>query len=229
MKILIVEDDRKIAEVLRLIISTYYVVETVTSGEQAMMRIEEDDFGLVILDLSLPDMHGLDICRSLRQAGRNMPILIITGEDRPTVMIELLEAGADDYITKPFRRKEVVARIKALVRRQETRSPAISQLVVGDVTLDLDQHCAIRKGVQIHLRSKEFIMLEQLMLNPNIVMSRSQLYSKAWDATEDNWNNTIDVHIKHLRDKIDRPFDVTSIKTVHGVGYKFVPVTAKFR
>ena len=227
MKILIVEDDLEIVDILRQMISGYYVVEVAHDGEQAMMLVAENDFGLVILDLNLPDMSGLDICRALRQSGQHMPILVITGEDRPTVMIELLDAGADDYVTKPFRSKEVVARMRALIRRQATRIPAVNQLIVGDLVLDIDRHCAIRQNNQIHLRYKEFIILQQLMQNPYRVLSRVQLANEAWDANENTWNNAVDVHIKNLRDKIDRPFGTRSIETVHGVGYRIVPTTAK--
>lgn len=229
MRVLIVEDNKHLAESLRVIMGTYYVVEVAYTGEQAMSLLSEYDFGLVILDLSLPDGNGLDICQSIRADGKQMPILVVTGEDRAYMMIELLDAGADDYITKPFRTRELKARVRALLRRQETRVPAISQLVVGDLVLDIPNHCAIRNGTQIYLRSKEFIILEQMMLNPNVVLTRAQLLSKAWDSSEDNWTNTVDVHIKYLRDKIDRPFGTTSIQTVHGLGYRLVPTHAKKR
>lgn len=227
MKILIVEDDRELAETLRLMIGGYYVIEIAHDGEQGLQLAKEHDFGLVILDLHLPDMFGLDICRTLRQDGQHMPILVITAEDRPTVMIDLLDAGADDYITKPFRRTEVMARIRALIRRQQLRKPAAKQLIVGDLILDINNHCAVRQNRQIPLRNKEFIILEQLMQNPGRVLTRDQLIGEAWDSNETAWNNTIDVHIKYLRDKIDRPFGTQSIKTVHGVGYRIVPTTAK--
>lgn len=227
MRVLIIEDNKHLAESLRVIMGTYYVVEVAHTGEQAMALLAEYDFGLVILDLGLPDAAGIDICKSIRQAGKHMPILVVTGEDRAYMMIELLDAGADDYITKPFRTRELKARVRALMRRQETRSPAVTQLVVGDLVLDIPNHCAIRNGTQIYLRSKEFIILEQMMLSPNVVLTRAQLLSKAWDSSEDNWTNTVDVHIKYLRDKIDRPFGATSIETVHGLGYRLVPTRAK--
>lgn len=227
MKILVVEDDRQLAESMRSLIGTYYVVEVAHDGEQAMALLAESEFDLVILDLHLPDTPGLEICRSIRQEGKNMPILIVTAEDRPTVMIELLDAGADDYITKPFRTSEFKARLRALLRRHETRQPLMKQLEVGDLALDFGKHCVTRQGQEIPLRSKEFIILEQLMLHPNIVMTRALLLSKGWDSSENAWTNTIDVHIKYLRDKIDRPFGTQSIQTVHGIGYKLIPVTVK--
>lgn len=226
MKVLIVEDNQKLAESLRSIIGMYYVVEIAHTGEQALGLLEDEDFGLVILDLHLPDISGLEICRAIRKQDRHMAILIVTGEDRLATLIELLDAGADDYITKPFRTRELKARVRALLRRQEIRTPADTQLVVGDLRLDLQRHCAIRNGTEIVLRNKEFIMLEQLMLHPNMVMSRAQLFSKAWDSTETAWTNTVDVHIKYLRDKIDKPFGTHTIETAHGLGYRFVPTTA---
>ena len=227
MKMLIVEDDQELADGLRTMVGGYYVVEVACSGEQALELAEENDFNLVILDLHLPDMHGLEVCRALRSNDQNMPILVITAEDRPTVMVELLEAGADDYITKPFRKKEVVARIRALLRRQALRQPPTRQITVGDLTLDLDRHSAFRRGKEIPLRNKEYIILEQLMLSPYTVLSREQLVNNGWDSSESTWNNTVDVHIKYLRDKVDRPFGTHSIKTVHGVGYTVVSSTAK--
>lgn len=227
MKILIVEDDQELAESLRLMIGGYYVVEVAHDGDQAMQQVAENDFALVLLDLNLPFMSGLDICRALRENNQNMPILIITGEDSPMVMIELLNAGADDYLVKPFHKPEVVARILALLRRQVLRAPVASRLTVGDLTLDIQQHCAFRRGKHIPLSNKEFIILEQLMLSPNNVLSRDQLVNSGWDSTESTWNNAVDVHIKHLRDKIDRPFGTRSIQTIHGVGYRIIPTTAK--
>ena len=227
MKILIVEDDQELAKILRTLIGGYYITEVAGDGEQALALAAEEDFELVLLDLHLPDMHGLDVCRALRANGKHMPILVITAEDRPTVMIELLEAGADDYVTKPFRKKEVVARIRALLRRQALRSPTSNQLQVGDLILDRSRHSAFRQGQEIPLRNKEFIILEQLMSRPGTVFSRDQLTSLGWDSTDTTWHNTIDVHIKYLRDKIDRPFGAQSIKTVHGIGYTVVNDTAK--
>lgn len=227
MRVLIIEDNKHLAESLRVIMGTYFVVEVAYTGEQAMALLAEYDFGLVILDLGLPDAMGIDICKTIRREDKQMPILVVTGEDRAYMMIELLDAGADDYITKPFRTRELKARVRALLRRQETRSPAVTQLVVGDLVLDIPNHCAIRNGTQIYLRSKEFIILEQMMLSPNVVLTRAQLLSKAWDSNEDTWTNTVDVHIKYLRDKIDRPFGTTSIETVHGLGYRLIPTRAK--
>lgn len=227
MRILIVEDNKHLAESLRTALGSYFVIEVARTGEQAMTLLEEHDFGLVILDLGLPDAEGIDICRAIRAENKQMPILVVTGENRAYVMIQVLDAGADDYITKPFRSRELKARVRALLRRQETRSPAVTQLVVGDLVLDIPNHCAIRQGTQIYLRSKEFIILEQMMMRPNIVLTRAQLLSMAWDSSDDNWTNTVDVHIKYLRDKVDRPFGTNSIQTVHGLGYRFVPTRAK--
>ena len=223
MKILIVEDDHRLAKSMLEILSANHLVELALTGMEAMEVIESERFELIILDLHLPDMPGLDICKKIRKAGHQMPILVVTGETNPGSVVSLLDAGADDFLSKPFRVDELKARIRALGRRYTSHKPTPRHIQVGDFALNCDTHTLVRHGHEIYLRNKEFIMLEQLMLHPNIVMSRATLLDKAWDNTEDVWTNLIDVHIKYLRDKVDKPFGSNHIQTVHGLGYKFVP------
>lgn len=220
MKILIIEDNYQLATSMRSALNSQYVIELAQTGEDALFRCVESSFDLVILDLGLPDMNGLEVCTSLRAANHTMPILIVTGEDDPKSVVALLDAGADDYLVKPFRVDELKARIRALGRRAANRTPEPRKISVGDITLDRDNRVAMRNGVTIPLRTKEFILLEQLMLRPNIVLSRATLLDKAWDDAENVWSNYIDVQIKYLRDKIDKPFGTHSIETVHGLGYR---------
>jgi len=220
MRILIIEDDMTLARGMKTVLSSSHSVETAYTGEEALQLVAESDFELLILDLQLPDMSGIEVCSRIRDTEKNMPVLVVTGESKPAAVVALLDAGADDYITKPFRVDVLKARIRALGRRHATRTPAARRITIGDLTLDCNTHIVTRHGLEIRLRNKEFILLEQLMLHPNIAMSRATLLDKAWDSSEDAWANLIDVHIKYLRDKIDKPFDAHSIETVHGVGYR---------
>lgn len=225
MKILIIEDDYRLAKSMYQALHANHIVELALSGEEALESVKLENYELIILDLYLPDMPGLMICKKLRKMGQQMPILVVTGEQKATTVVELLDAGADDYLTKPFAVAELKARIRALGRRYHGPTPPARTITLGDLTLDCGTHIAKRQGHEIYLRNKEFIILEQLMLNPNIVISRATLLDKAWDDMEKAWTNLIDVHIKYLRDKIDKPFGTQSIQTVHGLGYKFAPDT----
>jgi len=222
MKILIIEDDYRLAKSMYQTLQENHLVELVLSGEEALEAVKTTAYELVILDLYLPDMPGLTICKKLRKLGQQMPILVVTGEHKATTVVELLDAGADDYLTKPFAVAELKARIRALGRRYHGPTPPARTITLGDLSLDCGTHIATRQGQQIYLRNKEFIILEQLMLNPNVVISRATLLDKAWEDTEKAWTNLIDVHVKYLRDKIDKPFGTQSIQTIHGLGYKFV-------
>jgi len=175
-------------------------------------------FDAVLLDLGLPDMNGLEVCRRLRKISPDMPILIITGVDDISSKVELLDAGADDYLTKPFDAQELRARINALIRRRP-RLPSISAVTAGDLKLDPSKRTVARAGVPITLRRKEFDILEYLVINKGRVLTRDMIVSHAWTSTSSSWTGSVDVHIKHLRDKVDKPFDYPLIKTVYAVGY----------
>ena len=173
---------------------------------------------VIVLDLSLPDKSGYDVCRSIRLAQISTPIIILTGATDVTSRVTLLNAGADDYLTKPFSVAELRARLGALLRRSPT--PISTEIFqVQDLVVDPHRRRVERGGVQIMLRRKEFDILEYLMRNRGRPVTRSMILDHAWDGTKDTWNNTVDVHIKHLRDKVDRPFGSPLIRTAYGIGY----------
>ena len=223
MKILIVEDDLRLAKSMFEALIKNHLVELAHSGEMALEIISQESFELVLLDLYLPDMTGLAICKKIRKSGLQIPILVVTGENKTTTAISLLNAGADDYITKPFSIEELRARVQAVGRRYRAYNTIPRIIQIGDITLNCGTHIATRRGQDIYLRNKEFAILEQLMLHPNAVISRGSLLDKAWDNNNKAWTNLIDVHITYLRNKIDKPFGAHSIKTIHGLGYKFTP------
>jgi len=220
MKLLLIEDSRDISLALARALYTDYTVDLAFTGRGGLNKALEDDYGVIILDLNLPDMHGLEVCRLLRQQNVKSPILILTGETSVLSKISLLDAGADDYLTKPFSLGELKVRLRALLRRASNSEMQRNRIVVEDLELNSAEHSVQRAGQSIKLRLKEFALLECLMQNAGDVVSRETMCSYAWHDNDDPWKNTIDVHIKYLRDKIDRPFSKQMIKTVHGLGYK---------
>lgn len=221
MKLLLVEDDREIAEALCQVLASSYDITLVGTGKSGLEKARGGKYGLMILDLNLPDMSGLEVCQKLRSEGWKTPILILTGQDKVMDKIRLLDAGADDYLTKPFSLGELKARLRVLRRHDARRTGTEAEhLSVEDLSLDRTKHTIKRAGRPIALRRKEFVILECLMLHAGTVVSRTVLGNYAWQDGDKPWTNTIDVHIKHLRDKVDRPFGKQLILTVHGLGYK---------
>jgi DNA-binding response OmpR family regulator len=220
MKLLLIEDNRDIALAFRQVLATGYSISLAENGLTGLKHVRNDQYDIIILDLNLPDVPGLKVCEEIRAGGCDTPILILTGEAKVMTKIRLLDAGADDYLTKPFSLGELKARLRVLQRRGHQTPTDTSQLSVGELTLDKNKHQVERDGHVIHLRRKEFALLECLMLHAGTVVSRSLLGNYAWQGADKPWTNTIDVHVKHLRDKIDRPFDTPLIQTVHGLGYK---------
>lgn len=220
MNILLIEDDQGISSALKQALATTYKLDTVNEGIKGLEMASSGKYQLVILDLHLPDAHGLDICKKLRINGYQSPILILTADAAVLHKITLLDAGANDYLTKPFSLGELKARIRVLSRQITVDQPLPQYLCVDDLVLDSLTHQVRRAGVLIPLRRKEFSMLECLLQNAGSVVTRQALMHYAWHGNQDPWTNTIDVHIKYLRDKIDRPFKTPLIKTVHGLGYK---------
>ena len=218
MRILVIEDNRHVARALQMGLRTQYAVDTAFSGSEGLMHAESTAYDVILLDLNLPDISGEEICTELRKNGNKTPILVLTGRDTLQDKVNLLDMGADDYLTKPFRLEEVQARIRVALRHGNEQPNG--ELRVGDITLDPAARTVRRGDQPIVLRRKEFDLLEYMMRNPGRSLTRAMILEHIWDMNENLWANVVDVHIKHLRDKIDRPFGSHLIKTVHGVGYK---------
>lgn len=220
MKLLLIDDSSEICTALSRALYTDYDVDIAPTGQIGLNKALTNDYSLIILDLNLPDMNGLEVCQTLRYQNVSIPILILSAETKVLSKINLLDAGADDYLTKPFSLGELKVRLRTLLRHSVTSTVHHNHLVVGSLELDSAEHSVYRDGTNIKLRRKEFALLECLMQNPGDVVSRPQLSNHAWNESEEPWKNTIDVHIKYLRDKIDKPFTKKLILTVHGFGYK---------
>ena len=196
-----------------------YLVEVSFSGEDGEYQAEVNACDLIILDLGLPDKNGLEVCRNIRIRRIQVPLLVLTGEYDVQTKVALFEAGADDYLIKPFNFAELKVRIRALLRRQQ--QVFISHVLsTQDLTLDLNKKIVKRGVTNISLRRKEFYLLEYLVRNAGNVVSRTMILDNVWESDCDSLTNIVDVHIKYLRDQIDRSFKKKLIKTVHGLGYK---------
>lgn len=219
MKLLLVEDNSRLSERISYHLRRHYIIDVVETGEDAINKATSIQYGVILLDLGLPGMPGLDVCKKMRELKVNSPILILTGSSNTTDKINLLDAGADDYVTKPFNTDELRARIDAVGRRQ-TRSHIRSIIEYKDLKIDIDKRMVLRKGSEVKLRRKEFEILEYLVTNKGRIMTRDMIMDHVWSSQTNSWTSTVDVHIKHLRDKIDRPFETAYIKTAYGLGYK---------
>lgn len=218
MKVLVTEDNPRLAERIKNLLGKYYLIEAASSGDEAISIATSSPVDIILLDLGLPDMNGIEVCKKLRELGISVPILILTGVDNNLSKVELLNAGADDYMTKPFDASELRARINALGRRRD-RQPLESSLDIGDLTLNPAQRTVSRSGIVIKLRRKEFDILEYLLKNKGRVLSRQMIINHAWTSASVAWTGSVDVHVKQLRDKVDKPFATHLIKTTYGVGY----------
>jgi DNA-binding response OmpR family regulator len=219
-RILLVEDDLQLLRVISQALKHDYEVDTASSGAQALLHVERETYDVIVLDLHLPDANGLAICQTVRARGNSAPILVLSAEARVLTKIHLLDSCANDYLTKPFSLGELKARLRALIR-QRHHAPRLDQkLSAGGLTLDRQNHTVEYEGSVINLRRKEFAILECLMDHAGSVVSRQILTSFVWPGNTELWTNAVDVHIKHLRDKIDRQFNAKLIRTVHGIGYK---------
>lgn len=220
-RLLIIDDDRGITTALSEALSSSYEIDVASSGKAGVYKTDQENYEAIVLDLNLPDIPGLSVCQQIRERGVTTPLLILSGETKVLTKINLLDAGANDYLTKPFSLGEFKARIRSLTRTNPTESAATKSTVkIDDLELNTVTREVFRGGMLIDLRRKEFAMLECLMVNAGNVVTRRALSRYAWHGEEDIWTNTIDVHIKHLRDKIDKPFNSNLIRTVHGIGYK---------
>jgi two-component system OmpR family response regulator len=197
-----------------------YAVDVQASGHDAVWMASECDFDAVILDVGLPDIDGFDVCRRLRERARWMPILMLTAREAVPDRIRGLDCGADDYVTKPFDIGELRARVRALVRRGAGERPAVLQ--VGDLILDPAARTVRRGDTPISLAAKEFAVLEYLMRHPGQAISRARFLDHVWDFARAGDSNIVDVYVRMLREKVDRPFGLQSIQTVRGAGYRLM-------
>ncbi|MEK7064515.1 MAG: response regulator transcription factor [Patescibacteria group bacterium] len=219
MRILVVEDERRLAQIIkRGLVEGGYAVDLAFDGEEGKFLAESEDYDLIILDLMLPKIDGLEICRKLRSDGIKTPILILTAKTTLDDKVAGLNSGADDYLTKPFAFLELSARVAALIRRSQ-KAPA-TQLTVADLVLDPTKHLVKRGGRQIKLTPKEFSILELLLSRKDEVVSRTVITEHVWDYNFDGMSNVVDVFVASLRKKIVDAGKNKIIQTVHGVGYR---------
>jgi DNA-binding response OmpR family regulator len=221
MKILIIEDNPVIAQTLRYNLKAFYSIDICKSGASGLEKARCTPYDTILLDLGLPDMDGMDVCDRLRQANINTPVIILTGRGELESKLYMLNSGADDYITKPFNMQELHARINVAMRHASNNSPE-GNVKVNDLSLDPISRNVKRDGAAIELRRKEFDLLEYLMRNKGQTLTRTMILDHIWDNADNLWANVVDVHIKHLRDKVDKPYEHKLIRTVHGVGYKII-------
>jgi DNA-binding response OmpR family regulator len=218
VKLLVVEDDRTVGHyVKRGLEEAQYIADWATDGSTALEMLQASAYDLVVLDLRLPGLTGLEVLRTVRDRGQTMPILVLTAQDGVEFKVDALRAGADDYVTKPFAFEELLARIEALSRRP--RQLSARMLTVADLELDLDAREVRRDGKSIELTPKEYTVLEYLMRHTGRVMSRTLITEYAWDYHFDPGTNIVDVVINRLRKKIDAGYPRKLVHTVRGVGY----------
>ncbi len=219
MHALIIEDDRAIADfVARGLREAGFAVDVATDGEEGLSAALEQNPDVAIVDLMLPRRDGLSVIDELRRRGRSTPVLILSARRSVDDRVRGLQAGGDDYLTKPFAFAELLARVQALVRRA-SRAPEPTTLTVEDLSLDLLTRKVTRGGVAIDLRPREFALLEYLMRNAGKVVSKTMILSHVWEYNFDPQTNIVDVLVSRLRDRIDRPFEKKLLQTVRGVGY----------
>jgi two-component system, OmpR family, response regulator len=219
MRVLMVEDDVKMAGLVRRgLEEDGHAADMASRGEDAVWMAQAHPYDAIVLDVMLPGLSGFEACRRLRNAGVWSPILMLTARDGVDDRVAGLDAGADDYLTKPFSFAELLARLRALARRGSSERPV--ELVVDDLRLDPASRRVWRGDAEVALSPKEFALLETFMRRPGQVLSRLQLLDHAWDFAYENRSNVVDVYIRYLREKLDRPFGKSSFETVRGVGYR---------
>jgi two-component system OmpR family response regulator len=225
VRVLIVEDELKLAALIRKALREEGMLADVAiKGEDALWMGAATRYDVLLLDVNLPGIDGFEVCRRLRADGVRTPILMLTARDAVDDRITGLNTGADDYVVKPFDFSELFARIRALARRGPVeRGPA---LTVGDLSLDLATHVVTRAGAEIELSTKELQLLEVFMRRAGQVLSRYDLLEGAWEMDYENRSNVVDVYVRYLREKIDRPFGVETIETVRGAGYRLRPAAS---
>jgi two-component system, OmpR family, response regulator len=219
VRVLVVEDDVKMAAAIRRGLRFEgIVVDLAEGGEEAIRLVGATEYDAVLLDVMLPDIDGFETCRRLRSQGAWVPILMLTARDAVEDRVHGLDAGADDYLTKPFSLAELLARLRALARRGPVERPTV--LEVGDLRLDPATHEVWRGDHEIELSAREFALLETFMRRPGRVLTQLQLLEAAWDLGYEQRSNVVEVYVRYLREKIDRPFGLKSLETVRGAGYR---------
>jgi two-component system OmpR family response regulator len=219
---LVVEDDPAMSAMLtRSLRREGYAVDPVGTGTDAVWGITETAYDVVVLDAMIPAPDGFEVCRQVRERGRWVPVLMLTARDAMTDKVRGLDAGADDYLTKPFALAELLARVRALTRREPLERP--TELQVGDLVLNPASRSVLRGDRRIALSAKEFALLHELMRRSGETLSRTHLIEHVWDFAYDGGSNVVDVYIRYLRDKVDRPFGRDTIQTDRGVGYRLDP------
>lgn len=217
MRILLVEDERNVAAFIKKgLEEEFYSVDIAEDGTEGLLMAKSNDYDLIILDIMLPGMDGIEICKKIRERDRKVPILMLTAVDSIESKVQGLESGADDYLTKPFAFSELLARIKALLRRVPD---SISELTIDDLRMELLSRRVYRGNREINLTPKEFSLLEYLLRNSGRVLSRTQIIENVWGYNFDPGSNVVDVHIKFLREKIDSNSGKKLIHTIRGAGY----------
>lgn len=222
MRILLVEDDDSVSGfIMKGLREEGYAVDLASDGEDGFLMANTVPYDLILLDVMLPKMDGFSVCKRLRSNGKSTPILLLTAREEVEDRVVGLDIGADDYLTKPFAFAELLARIRALLRRGGSQQ--VTTLKVGDLELDPVSHRVWRAGKEIDLTKKEYALLDYLMRNENRVLTRSAIIDHVWDIQYDSLTNIVDVHIRSLRTKVDREFSTPLIHTVRGVGYVLKP------
>ena len=219
MRILVVEDERKLAGVIRRGLEEQgYAVDLAYDGEEGLELAEVEPYDLVLLDIMLPKLDGLEVCKRLRARRRNMPVLMLTARDAVDDRVAGLDAGADDYLVKPFAFRELLARVRALLRRDGLSKDPV--LRVGDLELDTVRHEVRRAGRPVELTSKEYAILEYFARNPNRVLTRTQIAEHVWDYDFVAMSNVVDVYVRYLRRKLGDEQEPRLLRTIRGTGYQ---------
>lgn len=220
MRILLVEDEKKLANFIeRGLKEECYAVDHAYNGQDALYLADINEYDLIILDIMLPDKNGIEICKELRRKKINTPVLVLTALDGTKEKIKGLDSGADDYLTKPFNFDELLARIRALLRRESSNIAKTTLLRVADLEFDRISHTVRRGQKEIALTPKEYALLEYLITHQDQAVTRTMISEHVWDEHFDTFTNVIDVYVNSLRDKIDKPFKKPLIHTMRGVGY----------
>ncbi|HIT60259.1 MAG TPA: response regulator transcription factor [Candidatus Fimousia stercorigallinarum] len=218
MKILIVEDEKGIRDLLVKRLKKHYSVDACEDGESALDYIRVYIYDAIVLDIMLPKIDGIQVLKHIRNAGNDVPVIMLTAKGEIEDRVAGLDAGADDYLIKPFAFDELLARLRVMTRRKASAKQ--TTLSAGDLILDTVSKTVTRAGNPINLTAKEYMLLEYMMLHPNITLTRNQLEQQAWNSRFEGGSNIIDVYIRYLRKKIDTGYDVKRIKTVYGMGYR---------